>query len=249
MEIQHPGKIHIGTSGWHYKNWMGSFYPDGIKSPAFLDYYVKFFRTVEINNSFYRLPSRGTFALWKRTVPHDFVYAVKANQFITHMKQLREPKQHFNNFIGHADALEEKLGPILFQLPPDWNFNYERLVNFVNILPSSFRYAIEFRNYSWYNQQVYDLLHQKNIAFCIYEIDDHMSPMPVTAEYLYVRLHGPAGECAGSYNESALARWVSQCKTWTAEGRDVYFFFDNNQQGYAACNAQRMLELAALTTG
>lgn len=237
------GKVHIGTSGWHYKHWMGTFYPEGMKSSEFMDYYLKFFRTVEVNNSFYRLPSVSTFSQWNASVPDDFMYAVKASRYITHMKKLKEPKEHFTNFIENARALEEKLGPILFQLPPGWKYNEERLIAFLEVLPNHYRYTMEFRNPSWYNDRVYALLEEKNIAFCIYEIDYHMSPIWVTADFVYVRLHGPEGKYAGSYSDSALQWWVNQCLDWRKTGKDVFFYFDNDQLGYAAFNAKRMIEL------
>lgn len=236
-------KIHIGTSGWHYKHWMGTFYPEGMKSKEFMDYYLNFFNTVELNNSFYRLPSAATFAQWKDSVPEDFIFAVKANRYITHMKKLKEPEQHFNNFIGNVEALKEKLGPILFQLPPGWKYNGKRLEEFIAVLPDDYRYTFEFRNHTWYNNEVYGLLKKKNIAFCIYELEHHMSPVETTADFVYVRLHGPDGKYSGSYSDETLSDWVKTCQEWSKEGKDVYFYFDNDQLGYAAFNAKKMTEL------
>lgn len=237
------GTIHIGTSGWHYKHWMGNFYPSGMKPKDFMAHYLRFFRTVEINNSFYKLPAPETFAAWRVAVPPDFVFAVKASRFITHMKKLNEPLQSFSNFMQNVSVLEEKLGPILFQLPPMWKFNEARFRNFLAVLPPHFRYTFEFRNPTWYNETVYELLRRHNMAFCIYEIEYHLSPLLVTADFVYIRLHGPETKYAGSYSESALQWWANFCKEQQAQGKDVYLYFDNDQAGYAAFNAQRLQEL------
>jgi uncharacterized protein YecE (DUF72 family) len=236
-------KIYIGTSGWHYKHWMGNFYPEGVKSKDFTAYYLRYFQTVEINNSFYKLPSAETFANWRASVPPDFVFAVKASRFITHMKKLKDPQQSIGRFFENVNALEEKLGPILFQLPPAWKVNKERLEDFLKALPPYYRYTFEFRHPSWYNDEILDLLRRYNAAFCIYELAWHMSPLEVTAEFVYVRLHGPDDKYAGSYSDSAMAWWAQQCLDWQKQGLDVYVYFDNDQLGYAAFNAQRLQEL------
>jgi len=162
-------KIHIGTSGWHYKHWMGNFYPPEVKSKGFTDYYIRFFRTVEINNSFYKLPSFETFANWRAAVPDDFIFAVKASRYITHMKKLKEPQEGLSRLFNNINALEEKLGPILFQLPPMWKLNLERLRDLLRLLPPYYRYTFEFRHHSWYTPEVLELLRQHNAAFCVYE--------------------------------------------------------------------------------
>src|SRR5690606_28208600 len=151
--------------GWHYKSWVGHFYPNDLKPGDYTEHYIKYFQTVEINNSFYKLPSRETFGTWKDSVPKDFVFAVKANRFITHMKKLKDPKTTFTNFITQVEVLQEKLGPILFQLPPRWKYNEERFQAFLEILPSQYRYTFEFRDQSWYNDSAYKLLKAHNAAF------------------------------------------------------------------------------------
>lgn len=236
-------KIHAGTSGWHYKHWMGSFYPKGMKQQEFMDYYLQFFRTVEINNSFYRLPKAETFAAWREAVPEDFLYAVKASRYITHMKKLKDPQASLASFFRNVEALQEKLGPILFQLPPRWAFNEERLASFLAALPKLYRYTLEFRDPSWYHPRVYELLRAYNVAFCIYELDYHLSPLEVTADFAYVRLHGPEGKYYGSYSESALAWWANWCHARQQEGKDVFVYFDNDINAYAPYNAKRLTEL------
>ncbi|RNI29696.1 DUF72 domain-containing protein [Rufibacter immobilis] len=241
--MQELGSIYIGTSGWHYNHWKGNFYPKGVTSAQFTEHYLRYFKTVEINNSFYRLPTAQTFANWRASVPQDFLFAVKASRYITHMKKLKDAQQGLAQLLGNAQALEEKLGPVLFQLPPAWRLNLERFEEFLRALPPYYRYTFEFREPSWYHPQVYDLLRAHNHAFCIYELAGHMSPLEVTANFVYVRLHGPEGKYAGSYSESALQWWANTCCTWAAEGKDVYLYFDNDQNGYAAFNAIRLQEL------
>lgn len=241
--MQEKGTIYIGTSGWHYSHWKGNFYPPGVTSKQFTAHYVKFFQTVEINNSFYRLPSWETFAAWRASVPDDFLFSVKASRFITHMKKLKDPQQGLAQLLGNAQGLEEKLGPILFQLPPAWRLKQERFQAFLEALPPYYRYTFEFREPSWYDPRVYELLQARNHAFCMYELAGHMSPLEITADFVYIRLHGPEGKYAGSYSESALQWWANTCRTWASEGKDVYIYFDNDQNGYAAFNAMRLQEL------
>ncbi|GGK64697.1 DUF72 domain-containing protein [Rufibacter glacialis] len=241
--MQEKGRIHIGTSGWHYNHWKGNFYPPGVTSKQFTDYYVRFFGTVEINNSFYRLPTAQTFAAWRESVPQDFLFAVKASRYITHMKKLIDPQQGLGQLLGNAQALEEKLGPILFQLPPAWRLNLGRFQDFLAALPPYHRYTFEFRDPSWYHPQVYELLRQENHAFCIYDLAGHQSPLEVTADFVYIRLHGPEGKYDGSYSEAALQTWASHCRHWAQAGKDVYIYFDNDINGHAPVNALRLQEL------
>jgi uncharacterized protein YecE (DUF72 family) len=240
---KNKGKIFIGTSGWHYKHWLKSFYPEKMGSKDFLSYYQHFFQTTEINNSFYRLPKNETFRFWKESVPEDFVFAVKANRYITHMKKLKDPHEALANFFQNVDALEDKMGPILFQLPPAWKVNVERFGSFVKNLPSGYRYTFEFRNHTWYTEEIYDILRKNNYAFCIYELEYHLSPVEITADFVYVRLHGPEKKYQGSYTDKALAWWANRIVEWTDGGKDVYCYFDNDQYGYAALNARTLNEM------
>jgi len=237
------GEIHIGTSGWKYKHWDNTFYPTEVKGDAQLAYYATLFNTVELNNSFYRQPSISNFLNWKEAVPKDFSYAVKANRFFTHMKKLKVEANDVYDFIDKVNHLGEKLGPILFQLPPSWKINLDRLAYFLNLLPKGYRYVFEFRNATWYNKAIYELLATKNVAFCIYELDGHLSPLTVTADFVYIRLHGPGAKYQGSYQDKDLETWVTFMRQQTDAGKDVFVYFDNDQAGYAAFNAKRMLEL------
>jgi uncharacterized protein YecE (DUF72 family) len=146
------GKIYVGTSGWHYKHWVGTFYPKKVKSEKQFDFYEKHFHTVELNNSFYRLPKQKTFTQWRKNSRNNFLFSVKASRYITHQKKLKDPKESVKKFFQHVRYLREKLGPILFQLPPSWKVNVERLNEFLKILPKHLRYVFEFRNPTWYTQ-------------------------------------------------------------------------------------------------
>lgn len=241
-------EVRIGTSGWHYQHWRGPFYADRCPSSKMLDFYLQHFDTVEINNSFYKLPSEEVFSCWRQATPGNFRFAVKASRFITHNKKLKDPENALDNFLPRAQALREKLGPILFQLPPKWRVNVQRLDEFLSVLPKGKRrfYAFEFRELSWLNEDVYEVLRCHNAAFCIYELAGFQTEKVVTADWTYVRLHGPGGKYQGSYSNEQLARWAAQITEWGKSLRGVYVYLDNDQSGYAAINA---LELKRLVAG
>ncbi|MFW5761611.1 MAG: DUF72 domain-containing protein [Cyclobacteriaceae bacterium] len=242
--MSNAGKIYIGTSGWHYKHWLGTFYPDDMKSKDFIHFYKERLDTVEINNSFYRLPAEDTFASWKDKVPESFIFAVKGSRYITHIKRLKSPiKDSLDLFLQRSMALNGKLGPILFQLPPSMKFNQERLASFLPELPDNLRFTIEFRNPEWYNNETRELLKQYNIAFCWYELAFHQSPAWVTSDFIYVRLHGPDDKYQGSYEDYKLEEWAHKLKKYSDEGIDVYCYFDNDQFGYAPHNAMQLKQL------
>jgi len=234
--------IYIGTSGWSYKHWRGTFYPNEIKVKDHFSYYLKNFNTVEINNTFYRLPAEETFLDWKKTVPEDFIFVLKANRFITHIKKMHDPETTLASFMDHVKLLGQKLGPILFQLPPFMKCNLPLLVSFLAALPKKYRYVFEFRNSDWYRPEVYDALKKYNCAFCIYELAGHTAPSQITANFVYLRLHGPGNKYQGSYSDEALQTWADECLKW-AETKDVFVYFDNDEQGYAAFNALKLREL------
>ena len=237
------GKIYIGTSGWHYRHWIGTFYPPATKAAEQFNFYKQHFSAVEINNSFYRLPSPQTFKTWRLESPEDFLFVVKASRFITHQKKLKEPAETTKRFFESVRWLKEKLGPILFQLPPAWKVNAERLEEFLRALPKKFQYVFEFRNSTWYNEEILSLLKKYNCAFCIYELAGHTSPVYITADFVYVRLHGPGNKYQGSYTQRSLVQWARQCQQWLKTGLDVFVFFDNDEKGYAAFNAQSLKKL------
>ena len=233
-------KIHIGTSGWHYKHWQGPFYPKDVPTERYLEYYSKLFHTVEINNTFYNLPDKKTIREWRESVPAEFIFSVKASRYITHMKKLKDPRKPVEKFIDTVKLLKDKLGPILFQLPPRWRVNPERLETFVESLPSSYRYAFEFRDPSWFDSRIYEILEKYNKSFCIYEIGGLTSPRIVTADFVYIRLHGPDGPYRGQYKTDVLREWAGELSRWKSQDKDIYFYFDNDEAGYAPQDAMRL---------
>lgn len=237
-------KIFIGTSGWHYKHWIGPFYPEGSKPPDFLPHYLKYFSTVELNNSFYHLPKPGTFKGWYRQTPANFLFAVKASRYITHMKKLKDTEEAVRFFLKSVRPLKEKLGPILFQLPPRWKSNPERLKQFLKILPKKFLYTFELREPSWFNEDVYELLRKYNAALCMYDFNGRLSPMEITADFVYIRFHGPGEKYRGKYDAKFLRQWTEDFRRWRVKA--IYCYFDNDEAGYAVENAR---ELKKIVTG
>ncbi len=240
------GRIHVGTSGWHYEHWVGPFYPEAMTSADFLAYYVRRFRSVELNSTFYHLPKPATLAGWLARTPADFVFTCKASRYITHMKKLKDPQASILRFFEVIAVLRSKLGAVVFQLPPRWHVDVPRLRTFLAALPKGYRYAFEFRDESWFSSETYEALAGQNAAFCIYDLARRSSPCEVTANFVYVRLHGPDGPYCGEYGRDALRSWARRCRSWANQGRDVFFYFDNDEAGYAASDASslcRMLEL------
>ena len=246
-------EIRIGTSGWHYRHWVGTFYPPDLKTSQMFAFYQRFFDTVELNNSFYRLPTPDAFRAWRASAGPEFVFAVKGSRFLTHNKKLKEPEQALHNLLPRAELLGEKLGPVLFQLPPKWKLNLERLDTFLQALPKVHRYAFEFREETWHTQAVYDILRRYNAAYCIHELAGFHTPIEVTADFAYVRLHGPGGKYQGCYTDDKLQEWADRIAEWSRKLRAVYVYFDNDDSGYAPRNAlelKRRVEgaLSALKT-
>jgi len=235
--------VHIGTSGWHYNHWSGPFYPEDLAKKEFLSFYQQHFRTVEINNSFYQLPSEKTLTEWRDSVPQGFIFAVKGSRYITHMKKLKDPDQSVPPLLERLQALGDRLGPILFQLPPRWHFNEERLEAFLESLPRDYRYALELRDPSWLNQGAYRILSKHGAAFCIYELAGRLSPKEVTADFVYIRLHGPGDAYQGRYDKQTLGGWAGAISAWTAKGLTVFIYFDNDEAGYAAQNALELQDM------
>jgi len=230
--------IRIGTSGFHYRHWVGPFYPAKTPASKMLEYYIRHFDTLELNNSFYRLPTIEAFECWRDSTPRNFVFAVKASRFITHNKKLKDPENAIENLLPRAEHLQRKLGPILFQLPPKWKVNTERLIALLEILPREHRYAFEFRELSWMTPEVCRILRRFNAAFCIYELAGYHTPLEITADFSYIRLHGPTtGKYQGSYSQSRLEEWARWMEEQAKSLKAVYVYFDNDQAGYAAQNA------------
>ena len=231
-------ELRIGCSGWSYRHWKaGVFYPQALKAKDELGFYASQFDTAEINGSFYRLPTPAAVEGWRDRTPDGFLFAWKASRFITHMKRLLDPLEPLALMFSRTDLLGDKLGPILFQLPPQMARNDQRLGAFLDALPAGRRYAFEFRHPSWYDDAVFEALSARDAALCI--SDHHHAPAPWlrTASWTYVRGHGPGGRYWGRYPEAMLAEWAERLAGWRAEGRDTVCYFDNDPEGAAPRDA------------
>jgi uncharacterized protein YecE (DUF72 family) len=239
----HIGKVRVGTSGWQYKHWIGPFYPPDMRPPKMLRWYAERFDTVEINNSFYRLPAEAAFETWCRETTPDFCFAVKASRYITHNRKLADPESAKEKFISLVEKLGSRLGPILFQLPPSWKVNAERLDKFLTALPRRYRYVLEFRNPTWNVAPVYEVLRRHNAAYCMYELAGFQSPIEITADFTYVRLHGPGNKYQGDYSGKILRNWAKRIEAWRRELKHIFVYFDNDQAGFAPKNALELKHL------
>ncbi|MBD3317800.1 MAG: DUF72 domain-containing protein [Chitinivibrionales bacterium] len=235
--------MRIGTSGWSYPHWRGSFYPNDLPVDEWLGWYAERFDTVEINNSFYHLPNRVTFSSWRSQTPQGFIFSVKASRYITHLKKLRDAGNALTTLLSRAEGLQDKLGPILFQLPPRWRCNHQRLKDFLGSLPRDFSYAFEFRDPSWFNERTYALLDEYEAAHCLYHMGQDASPRRIAGPFAYVRLHGPQPYYTGDYDGRTLRGWARTMQNWSDEGREVYLYFDNDDAGYAALDAARIKDM------
>ncbi len=238
------GRVLVGTSGWNYPHWRGVFYPRDLPSSAWLSYYAQRFATVEINNTFYRLPETRTWAAWRHAVPGMFTFAVKASRFITHIKRLRLSRGPVGRMLSRARSLGRTLGPILFQLPPNFECEEERLAVFLHGLLPGHRYVMEFRHESWHRESVYRLLRRHRVACCVSYGPDIPLRLVRTAPFVYVRLHGPEGIGAGRYSEAALRSWAREIRD-LGGGRTAYAYFNNDERGYAPENARQLIDLLA----
>ncbi|HEY7067333.1 MAG TPA: DUF72 domain-containing protein [Chloroflexota bacterium] len=234
--------LRIGTSGWNYKHWRGIFYARDLPAARWLDYYAQHFDTVEINYSFYRLPSRDNFGAWAEQVPPGFLFAVKGNRFITHLKRLRDPAEPVERFFERASALGPTFGPVLWQLPPHFHRDVERLTTFLAALPRDRRHTFEFRHDSWFVQPVYDALAAHDAALCLADRGGGTSPLEITASWTYVRFHGGLAEGWG-YTDAQLHAWAERLAGYRARGLPIYAYFNNDPHGHAIADARRLRAL------
>src|ERR1700709_1118040 len=227
-------RIFIGTSGWHYDSWRGPFFPPGLPIKSQLQYYASQLQTAELNGVFYRTPTREAVQSWYEQTGSDFVFAWKASKFITHWKRLSENSVNSLELLDdRLSLLGEKAGPILFQLPPNFRADAERLAAFLKLLPKKRRYSFEFRHPGWYAPQILKLLAGQNISLCLSDHHDAPAPWKRTADFVYIRGHGPGGRYKGHYSERTLLDSGTRLRSWKKQGKDVYVFFDNDQKSAA----------------
>ncbi len=236
--------VRIGTSGWEYRHWRGSFYPADLPRDRWLEHYAAEFDTVELNNPFYRLPEAETFAAWARRVPPEFRYAVKASRYLTHLRRLREPAEPLERLWSRARRLGSRLGPVLYQLPPRWRPNPERLAAFVAAVPAAPQ-AVEFRDRRWYRPTTFELLRAADVSLCLHDMDgSETRPAPV-GPIVYVRFHGSGARYGGRYSSQRLTAWADRVAAWAAEGLPVWAYFNNDIGGHAVRDAERLRRLVA----
>lgn len=237
-EQMSQGAFRLGTSGWQYRHWRGVFYPEGLPTKAWFSHYSREFDTVEVNNTFYRLPEERVFARWRDQAPPGFCYALKFSRYGSHIRRLRDPEETIGRFLERAAPL----GPILVQLPPSMPVDAGALDAFLAAAPRSVRWAVEFREPSWLTAETFGILRRHGAALCIHDkIPDH--PQSVTTGFTYVRFHG--AEAGGDYGEATLSTWARRIRGWQAEGLDCWAFFNNDWQGYAIRNARTLRSLVA----
>jgi uncharacterized protein YecE (DUF72 family) len=234
--------IYVGTSGWQYRDWKGDFYPKNVPQRMWLSYFSARFPTVEVNNSFYMLPKPETFERWGRESARGFVVAVKASRYITHIRRLRRAKDSVDLFWDRATKLGDKLGPVLYQLPPRFVADLDLLRAFLDVLPQGMRAAFEFRDRSWEDQEVYRLLDGAGAAWVIPDRPGWRVPDVVTGRWAYLRFHEGGHEPQGAgYTRDKLRRWAERIAAFDA--KDVFVYFNNDPGAAAVRDAAVLMEL------
>jgi uncharacterized protein YecE (DUF72 family) len=237
-------RILIGTSGWHYDSWRGPFFPAGLPIKHQLQYYASQFSTVELNGVFYRTPTPDAVKSWREQTSDDFVFAWKASKFITHWKRLSQSSINSLELLeDRLSLLGDKAGPVLFQLPPNFPADASRLNSFLRLLSKKRRYSFEFRHPSWYEPGTLRLLSEQNISLCLSDHHDAPAPWKRTADFVYVRGHGPGGRYKGHYRSDTLKDWAKRIKSWRKQGCDVFVYFDNDQKSAAPADALKLRQL------
>lgn len=248
------GTVRVGCSGWHYKGWRGLIYPEDAATASWLRLYTRRFPTVEINNSFYRLPAPETFAAWRAQAPRGFLFAVKASRFLTHIKRLRDPEEPLQRLLLHARPLGPTLGPVLYQIPPRWFPDEERLRTFLAALPdrlapgSRYRlqHVLEMRDPRGYEPWVIELLREHRVSLCVHDMPGSESPLLMTGTVAYLRLHGYGAKYGGSYPDAVLEEWAEWITRAARSGRDAFAYFNNDVHGHAVFNAERLMAILGI---
>jgi len=236
-------KYYVGCSGWHYEHWRGLYYPRELPKPKWLSFYAHQFDTVELNNSFYRLPSEKAFNTWWESTPENFIFAVKVSRFITHIKRLKNLDSAVENFVSRAGLLKEKLGPLLYQLPPSMKRNDELLQNFLSTLTSRYQHVVEFRHESWIDEKVFDILRKYSVGLCVFDMPGFSCPLVATSDFAYIRFHGSQGLYSSSYTDEELAQWTDRITGLGQRIKASYIYFNNDAEAFAVKNAIKLRNL------
>jgi len=236
-------KVFIGTSGFMYRHWKEAFYPQGLPQREWFLYYVKQFDTVELNVSFYRLPKKETFVSWRKKAGKKFVFSVKGSRYITHIKRLKDCQKPVKTFFKNASGIKNKNDVVLWQLPPRFKENIERLSQFLKVLPKDWRHAFEFRDSTWLTAKVYELLRKHNAAIVFQDYPDWPIAEKITADFVYLRFHGKTHLYTSCYTEKELKNWAEKIKGWREKGLDCYAYFNNDALGYAIENARDLKKM------
>lgn len=240
LDASPAAPVRVGCSGWMYKHWRGLFYPEKLPVKHWFAFYAATFDTVEINNSFYRLPPPATFAGWRGQAPPGFRYAVKANRYLTQAKKLKDCEEPIARMMASVSELRPALGPLLFQLPPRFQVNLDRLERFLAVLPGETANVFEFREPSWYCDAVYALLERYGASLCVHDMPGLASPRIALGPIAYIRFHGAGGKYVGRYSDAALQEWAEWIAAEARGGRAVWAYFNNDIHGHAIDDAKTL---------
>jgi uncharacterized protein YecE (DUF72 family) len=241
------GDIRIGCSGWSYPHWRKRFYPEKMPAREHFAFYAQHFNTVELNNSFYRQPPRERFEAWREQAPPRFLFAVKGSRYVTHIKRLAVEPKSIELVVDAALGLDDKLGPILFQLQANFHADLERLEHFIDMLPVGGRFTLEFRHDSWLVPAVFERLRSHRIALCIPDHPKMPKSLEITSDFTYIRMHLPPSGLG--YGKHALQPWADRVIAWHREGLDVFVYFNNDMEGHAIKDAQTLMSLVHTKVG
>ena len=234
----------IGCSGFLYDHWKGIFYPEDMPKRRWLEYYCTKFATVELNVTFYGVPDKETFSKWYKETPKGFVFSLKGSRFITHTKKLKASAEPVDVFLSRALTLKEKLGVILWQLPPSLKVDPVRLAEFLELLrPYETRNTFEFREGTWISKKVISLMEKENACICMADWPESMNDLPVTSDFVYIRRHGENGSYATSYSSEKLKTDATRISKYLRDKKDVFIYFNNDAFGYAPKNALSLKKL------
>ncbi len=237
MGVAPLAPIFVGCSGWQYPSWRERFYPAALAPSQWLPFYAQRFPTVEVNSTFYSSPKEHSLQQWREQVPPGFLFAIKAHRFITHRKKLQQVDRVVAEFLSRVEVLGDKLGPILFQLPPRWNANPLRLETFLASLPQEHTYAFEFRHPSWFSKAIREVLGKFGAAFCVHDFPGLRVPRWVVGRTVYVRFHGTVSAYAGRYARPKLRRWARWLRQQARQGKTCFVYFNNDVNAAAVNDA------------